>query len=290
MRRVFRYGRLGVGVLALACTAPVAAAQTVNPETVPLEFMQLFSVITPFPTEGMPEIIVGGLPAIVARNLQLPADTRIVGSVVRTGFTSSILVMPGPLNVAVEDLSTRILAAGWREYEEPSRVGFQSALTGGITFCAPDSTTLSMGGFENPQGGSYLFLIALSNQEYSVCRYEPRRSALQEDPPVPELTAPESAMSYESGYSGGGDAWNFRTRLQTELPLDRLLEHYGVQLRGLGWVPKKRTAADDVVVEILRYTDTDGREWSGILTSTALPGESDRFIISFNATRLSGSH
>lgn len=66
MRHSFELGcgRLGFGVLALVCMASAAPAQTVNPPTVPLEFVQMFSTITPFPTMGTPEIVVEGLPEV----------------------------------------------------------------------------------------------------------------------------------------------------------------------------------------------------------------------------------
>lgn len=290
MRHSFELGcgRLGFGVLALVCMASAAQAQTVNPPTVPLEFVQMFSTITPFPTMGTPEIVVEGLPEVITRDLQLPADARIVGSVVYTGMTSSIVAIPGQVEAAIEDWSARIVAAGWRRYEQPTNRGFQSAVGGGASFCAPDSTTtLNIGGLENVQGRDYLFLITVTNPDFSVCHGKPHPRRMEETPPVPELAAPEGAMIIGGGYRSGSDAWNFSTHLRTELSLAHLIVHYGGQLQSSGWVPTSRTEGNDVVVETLRFTGADGVVWSGVLTSTALPGDSDRFI-SFNITRLSG--
>lgn len=284
--RMVTCGRLGLVVLAVVCAAASAAAQAPKQEMVPREFVETLAVGLPFGDHAQPEVLVGRIPESLARLVPLPHDSRVVGSLVYSRYSMSAVAVAGAPAAVREEWTERLRAAGWRKYEEPPRRGFESnAIGDSYQFCMGDSITLNLGVSKNPRGGSYVRLIPLHAREYSVCRAPVQPVSDRPESLIPSLTPPRGSISQGGGSGGGGDAWDARARLRTELTAEQLVEHYGSQLRGHGWEPLERLAAPGVAVETFRVKDPEGAIWNGILTASAPATEADR-ILSLRVTRV----
>jgi hypothetical protein len=198
---------------------------------------------------------------------------------------SAVAVAGTPAAVR-EDWTARLLAAGWSKYEAPQHGGFESSSSGeGAQFCMGDSLTLSLGVSKSSRGGSYVLLVPINTREYSICSAPERPLRERTESLIPSLTPPRGSTSQGSGSGGGGDAWDARARIRTELTAEQLIEHYGSQLRGHGWESLERLAASGVAVETFRVKDPDGAIWNGVLTAAAPSMEADR-ILSLRVTRV----
>lgn len=271
-------------VLATVGTAAPTAAQASAEETVPLEFVEVLSG-SPFGPAGTPEALVGGIPQSTARVLPLPDDGRIVGSLVYRAYAVSAVAVPGVVGTVRDDWTDRLLGAGWTRYQPPSRGGFESRPAEGLQFCMGDSVTLNLGVTENPRGGSYVTVMHPTGRQYSICRHRERPHMPMNESLIPSLAPPGGAVALGSGSGGGGDHWDAHARIQTNLTVDELVDHYGSQLRTEGWEVLERTSGQETAVEGYRMTDPEGAAWHGVLVASAPAGERDRFL-SLRLTRV----
>lgn len=262
-------------VLAVVGVAAPAAAQASAEETVPLEFVEVLSR-SPF-GPALPEVMVGRIPDQTARVLPLPDDGRIIGSLVYPGHSMSAVAVPGSQGTVRDDWTERLLETGWTRYEHPSRGGFESSPAEGLQFCMGDSVTLNLGVMKNPRGGSYVTVMHPTGSRYSVCQQRERSGFMREQESlIPSLAPPAGAIALGSGFGGGGDERHARARIDTDLTVDELVDHYGSQLREAGWDSRSRTGAPGVAVETFRVTDPEGAAWHGVLIASTPDGESDR--------------
>lgn len=276
MRQLARSVGFVSAAMAMVAIPLPALAQTSAEETVPLEFVQVLSG-APFGTSGTPGVLVGRLPDRTAAVLPLPADARIVGSLVSPPYSVSALAVPGDRGAVRDDWTERLLETGWTRYEHPSRGGFESSPVEGLQFCMGDSVTLNLGVRENPRGGSYVTVMHPSASRYSICEQRERSGFMRErESLIPSLAPPAGAIAVGSGSGGGSDEWHARARIDTDLTVDQLVDHYGSQLREAGWDAQSRTAAPGVAVESYTVTDPEGAAWHGVLVASTPGGESDR--------------
>ena len=270
---------------ALAVAVNGASAQGRAEQVVPLELVQTLVVSGPFDDDAAVSVLVGSIPEITARVVQLPASARIIGSLVYPQSTRSAVAFAASADSVLRMMEQSLVGAGWEKFEPPRRRGFNSNVYGsGSQFCMGDSAAVSLSVRPNPDSGTYLTIGHLRNHEYSVCRMEPPPLPERHESLIPTLLPPAGARSRGGGSGGGGDHWNAHTQLQTTASIAELLEHYDAQLRAAGWQPGTSAADGPLVLQTYRLTDDEGTRWNGLFTVSGEPGASHRFL-SVLATR-----
>jgi hypothetical protein len=271
-------------VLALVGPAVPASAQTPAREVVPLEFVEALSQF-PFGPGVTPEVLVGRIPEATASVLSLPADSRIVGSLVYPSLTLSAIAVSGTPGAVRDTWVERLLDTGWTRYEQRPRGGFESNPAEGLQFCMGDSVMVNLGVSETPRGGSYLIIMHPTDHRYSICQSRERANMRVQESPIPSLAPPSGSVSLGGGSGGGSDSWDSRARIRTDLTVDALVDHYGSQLREHGWKLQERTSGPGIVAEVFQVTDPEGTAWHGVLVASTPSAESDRFL-SLRLTRV----
>ena len=261
-----------LALAALATTVP-ADAQTPEPETVPLELVQVLS-------RGgrAPEVLVGRLPEAIARQLTLPEDSRVIGSLVHGAFSVSAIADPGSPAAAQARWVARLLEAGWTRFERPSRGGFESGPEMGLQFCRGDSASVSLGISRNPRGGSYVHVTQPRARRHSICATRSGPDPWMRGSPIPPLEPPPGSVHIGSGAGGGSDEWDARARIESDLPVDELVAHYAAQLRAHGWEPLGRTSGPGVATALFRVRDPEGATWHAVLVGSTPSADADRFV------------
>lgn len=260
-----------LALAALATTVP-ADAQTPEPEMVPLELVQVLSR-----GGSAPEVLVGRLPEATARLLPLPEDSRVIGSLVHGPFSASAIADPGSPATVQAEWVARLLEAGWTRFERPSRGGFESGIDMGLQFCRGDSTSVSLGIYPNPRGGSYVHVSHPRTHRYSICATRSRQDRGMESP-IPSLEPPAGSVHMRSGSGGSDDEWDAHTRIDSDLPVDELVAHYATQLREHGWEPLGRTSGQGVATALFRVPDPEGDAWHAVLIGSTPSADADRFL------------
>jgi hypothetical protein len=246
-------------------------AQATNPPTVPLELVQTLA-LSPFAEPGTtPDVLVGRLPDRIAHVVPLPADGRIIGSLVFRQHAVSAVAVSGPARALLDTLAARLIAAGWTEHQAPRAHGFAS--TGNVrpTYCLGDSVSLSTSTMRRSAEGRYVLFISAEGHAAFNCRDlegETSRPLWHGPELIPSLTPPEGSYTNGGGTGGGSDEEYARARIRTDLTTTQVLDHYDAQLRAAGWTPVQRVAADDAAVATYRVTDSQGAVWHGVLTAT----------------------
>lgn len=268
-------------------------AQAVNPPMVPLELVQTLA-FTPFADAASPDVLVGRLPDDIADVVAVPADGRIIGSLVFRHNAVSAVAVPGPEQAMLDSTKARLMAAGWTKYDPPQQRGFASNRYMRTTYCLGDTLSLNMRGGRDPDGGRSVLFVSASSRTASICRtQQPATSRRTAGPSlIPSLTPPEGSMASGSGAGSGSGEEYARARVRTDLSAAQLIEHYDAQLQAAGWTLIQRLTADDAAVATYRVTDPEGAAWQGVLTAATPSAESatsPRFL-SLRVLRLERSY
>lgn len=79
----------------IVTTTTTALAQSRNPKTVPLEFVQALSSVSPFSTSHDPDVLVGMLADSIRGKVPLPPNARVIGSIDFHTSSTNAIAVPG---------------------------------------------------------------------------------------------------------------------------------------------------------------------------------------------------
>lgn len=276
-----RLRRLPAAVAGVCVCTTGVSAQGRAQQVVPLELVQALVIGFPFSMDTMgPRVVVGGVPAVTANAVPLPADARIVGSFVFPSTTRSALALEAEPDSVRGMMERRLLAEGWEKFQPPQqRSGFATrGLSDVLQFCKGALMSVNLDVRKNPDSGSYLIVTHRHDQRFSMCQAEREAFERRRESVIPALLPPDDAQPTGSGSGGSSDSWDAHTRLRTSASADELLAHYDVQLRAAGWQPLATVADTGLVVRTYRLTDDDGADWDAIFTVSAPAAETNRFL------------
>lgn len=212
--------------------------------------------------EGRPEIRIGALATRIPP-LPLTTEEEVLGSVEYPTFSLSLL-RTRRASELIARAREHLQQQGWRLVARDVPTGFSMTPARTSALLCSDSSFLSIGSDGQGQAtiaeGSGTMLM-------SQCVEPPLR-----DPdgrplsPLPSLDAPAGAKSFGTGSSGGGDSWQYSTRLIAELSPKEILDHYVWELIQVGGTFGEASVTPQAAVVPFRIPDSQGVLWRGTMT------------------------
>jgi hypothetical protein len=232
---------------------------------------------------GMPDadIVTGRMPENLPRPLELPAGTRVLGSLVRPEQTTIVAAVPLSPEHAITALRQTLTATGWSTAPAmpgSNRVFVSETMDRWEALCA-DDVALTISAWRAAAGESYV-RIGYSNRRlgHTACDPPLERMMPSDRAPLPTLRAPEGVRSSTGGMSTTDGFMEATTRVETSIPPSELARNYGSQLGTQGWIFQTETATEDVAIQIWQLEEATGRRWHGLLIISAVAGASAREV------------
>jgi len=233
-------------------------------------------LLAPAPEEL--QFLVGRLPDELPMEIPLPDDARIVGSLVRSGGETEIVLDGSQTADQVLDFYREELAsAGWIAFDYPMQGGFVPGIgRTGLTFCSEiQDLVLWVGAYEVEDGPTDVRLDL---------RTEPRLASCTKDPGAPEhaipfLEDPPGAQQITTGFGGSTDSLSAEATLRADLDVAVLEAHYAAQLEEAGWIRHDRAQSGPLVWSAWTFQDEGGRDWRGFLLAMEMAEVPDRRFV-----------
>jgi len=253
-------------------------------ETVPKQLaLALLCSFGPAGDES-PDLRVGAAPDDLPPGL-VPANARILGSLVRSHGSTVVAVVPGAPGEALATYADNRTAEGWEPPPMDQRGGFiSSGFSLPTSFCREDRH-LSVGANRWEGGGTLLRVTVSRASRHTPCDPEMRRFAGYpgDRMPIPALAAPVGAMQ-RGGHAGSGrDYAEASATVETRLGASELSAHYVAQLEREGWNVEEKLVGEVLALHRLRTRDDEGREWVGVLVASAVSDAPRRYDLVFRA-------
>lgn len=239
--------------------------------------------------EGKTLILVGSLPEDLPLSLQLPEDSRIVGSIIRPGDGGTEMILDVRLRpeAVVTYFDDQFTQAGWELFEEAQvGAGFVAGSWPSATYC-----------LEQDRGTIYLSTVPLTDEmtdvriqlqmpaQYSTCdqsSYGPLDDGMRL---IPELRSPPETTTQGGGGSSSGDQAEVTATLTTKLSAVELVAFYGDQLSEADWQLLEQGKGSRVAWSAWTFVDDEERLWHGVLLAFESPVVQERRSLSFAIQR-----
>lgn len=272
-------------LLGSAAFLPAAGALAQEAEeTVPKELaLALLCRFSPTGEESV-ELRVGTLPDDLPADL-VPANARILGSMVQSRGSTVVAVVPEAPDQALASYRADRMAEGWEAPPMGPRGGFvYSASTLPAALCR-DETYLAAAAAPWREGRTLLSITLSRDATRTPCDAEMRRAERFPLEPValPALTAPSGAVQRPTGGSAGNDHNEAVAAVESPLGAAELSAHYLTQLEREGWSLEEKVVGEDLALHRLRWRDDEGKEWAGVLVATAVSADPRRYDLVFRA-------
>ena len=270
------------GIAAQPPTKPVDSQEPIPRELV-------LALLNLGPGMGGADIRVGKAPDDIPSELLQPG-LEILGST--SQFDNSVIVLATPQqpDSAVSRYEAHLLAAGWTKPPVPQARpmrGFVSADVGQVAFAQPDMACrgdafVTYTSTYRRNGGSLVKVTYNRGSQYSMCKNRQETTTYRspyDEAPVPLLRAPVGSISSDGGgMSASGNAFSLSTRLSTRLKAGEVVAHYDKQMREQGWTSIGDGSVEFLAAHTYRKNDDQGRTWTGMLFSIALPDSSQQDV------------
>jgi hypothetical protein len=282
-----------LAVIILSVTPALAVAQSAAKppdaqEPIPRELV--LALLNLGPGMGGADIRVGKAPDDIPPEL-LPPGLEILGST--TQFENSVIVLATreQPDSAVSRYEAHLLSAGWTKPPAPQARpmrGFVSADVQQVTYDRPDVACrgeefVTYTGTYRRNGGSLVKVTYSRGNRYSMCKARQDVTTYRspyDEAPVPLLRAPFGSITADGGgmSASGNDSFSMSTRLTTRLTPGELVEHYDKQMREQGWASVGDGSLKLLAARTYRRNDDQGRPWTGLLFSIALPDSAQQDV------------
>ena len=211
--------------------------------------------------EGRPEIRVGALATRIPP-LPLTNEEEVLGSVEYPTFSLSLLSTRRASEL-IARTREHLQQHGWRLVARDVPSGFSLTPARTSALLCSDSSFLSIGSAGQGQAtiaeGSGTMLMA------QCAETPPRNPDGRPISPMPSLEAPAGAKSLGTGSSGGGDSWQYSTRLMAELLPQDILDHYCWELTQVGGMFAEASVTPHSAVAPFTLFDSQGAVWRGTM-------------------------
>jgi len=253
------------------------------PTTVPAQSTQADSLrnlvetlLTDFMfAEGKPTLRLASLPSNMPE-LRLPPGTRVVGSLEYPKMSMSLLRSDNSADL-VRQVRASLESNGWSYKAPETTAGFSlDGASISARLCA-DSAFIIVG----PSRDQHVFVLHSTDpMTRGNCREPPARDADgRPRSPLPRLNPPAGAGSVGWGSTGGGDSWSYRNRLNSDLPLSQISDHYVKEISLAGGETGASNAMASAITVPLTLKDTQGVMWRGMMVVIATsPGTRSVYI------------
>jgi hypothetical protein len=273
-------------------------------ETIPRE---LALALIPAAASGGGDILVGSMPADLAKDFPVPAGARVIGSLITLSYMQVVITVPGTADSALAYTKRTLVAHGWlpKERTIPRQGGLQygPSMVPPTTYCRlgqgpPDGITASTSFY-----GPAMTLLRLSRTQSSMCD-DSQLSAMgssgslvamstsqvrQLQAPfsnLPPLYAPGDQRTVFTGCRSPGSAGQRVTQnqqLRLSLSPAEILAHYSRQLDSAGW---KRVTQSDSEGVTGSWSKTGGsRDQDDVsITVSPIAGQSNCYSVLLSAT------
>ena len=250
---------------------------------------ELFVRLSTFPGDPRvynPQILVSQIPEGLSAETPLPANSRVLGTLIRGPQDATIVVDVDLLPAQVlEFYRERMKAVGWQELAMPEgmhRGGFThsriaSALDARITFCRSSrgpSLTVTAYPRETDETKTdlRLELDATGQQCTQQARMRRMHRPLMHDL-IPPLLPPAGANQQGRGGSGGGDSVSSGATLSLDKEMDivELASHYNTQLESSGWTRADAGNSGPFAWSTWTFRDGDSEPWYGSFIIMKMP-------------------
>ena len=268
-----RASALSLALLMFGGSTICTAAAQQQPASIPADLAHALLAVNTNEGGRVPKIIVGQAPVGVPASLTSVDGGVVLGGLEFPEHATVVLSFTLPPNQVRAAFDKHLLAHGWTPPVLPPNAGggFTSGefSFGANVYCA-DSGMATIATVPAPGGGTYLRIQHTRNTDRSICN--PRRFPM--NPGMPRLHFPvlrtPPGMQQRGGGSGGNgtDHSQIETRLiGASEPLD-ILKDYLKQLESAGWTVGAPINADGVAAASAKTRDSDGVDWSGVMTVT----------------------
>lgn len=173
-----------------------------------------------------------------------PSSSRLVGSQVNSDHANVVYAVDEDIGAAIDELATSIINRGWLDISQPSgmnRRGFQ-VMPNPVyrQLChddGPRTLSISSKDTEPPALVSMSLHMGIGIQSCNDLLDRSRHAypamALQEELPILDL--PDGIQSTAQGAGGGGDEFETRVAVATEMSKDDLVSVLNDQIQDQGW-------------------------------------------------------
>lgn len=307
MRRSHLIVLLVVVGSAVFARRPLAAQET-GPKTQEMIPREVVLALIPAAASNGGDILVGTMPADLAKDFPVPAGARVIGSLITLSYAQVVIAVPGSPDSALAYARRTLVAHGWlpREPAIPRQGGLQygplmaptstycrlgqgppDGISTTTSFYGPSTTMLRITRTQNPmcdesQGmasmGSSGALVAMSSSQ--AARYQGPFSNL------PPLFAPGDQRTVFMGCraaASSGQRTTQNQQLRLSLSPTEILAHYSRQLDSAGW--KRVTQSDSTSVTGSWSKTAATREVQEVsITVSPIAGQSSCYNVVLSAT------
>lgn len=247
-------------LLAAVSVSPVVAETNA---AVPLEL-----VLGILGAEG-DQLFLGTLPDALSRVVPVPDGSIIVGGIEREASTSIVLVLPTPATEVHSDYGDLLSSRGWsRLAPASSSMGFVTPDTNEERFyCGPAASMLGVHAAASSEGSSRLTLSYSPSTRYGPCAAPAEDRTETAELAMPILRVPDgvtwgSSTTCSTHSEAAGEA----VRLTGVEQISDMVEHFGEQLVGQGWLLEDQAVGEEIGLQYWSREDEGGQPWNGTLS------------------------
>lgn len=221
-------------------------------------------------------IYVGSLPKDLRVELELPADMRVIGSVVRPAPAPTEIFLDSSQSPddVVAFFQDSLSSDEWTLVSDFPGGGFTTTKSASAFFCSDSLETMFNVNAFGYESGSDTRIYISPIDNYACDQRGAESMTYDIYTLLPQLQTPEGVELLQ-GSGGGGDGMLgsqsafTQAFLRSELPLAEITAAYDEQLEAAGWMPVDDEIGDKLAWSGWSITDDEGEIWSGTLTLTA---------------------
>jgi hypothetical protein len=193
-----------------------------------------------------PDVLIGSTTSDVERELTLPRGSELLGTITRDASTEVLALVPLEFDSARVAIQRALEEKGWQTPQPQTppqpRGGFVSPATRltvqGMLCKGRESTAVLLVAPVAGRPRTSFARVVLQSQTGFCSQQQQQRQRSMENPfdALPPLHPPSGTAGWCVG-GGGRSSSGTSTRIDTSLPANELVAHYGRQLEAAGWRP-----------------------------------------------------
>jgi hypothetical protein len=261
--------RLLVAAIGLAGASVPLQAQQSAPDSIPRELAM--ALLNASGAMQLTDLRVGRLPDDFPTGV-LPGTAIVLGSGIQAtrGTALTLVALPiWPVAAAADTLRARLVANGWMPAQTNGptwmQIGFvdPSDAPPSYNYCR-GRTMIHLQERRAEPGPSQIGLTQGGDPSVLCVDSRPAPAGL-DSPAIPTLLPPPGAQVSDSKLTPGSRDLTFRADLASHLDAVAVRRFYAAQLVTAGWVQVDSATSAGLATAALRFADSGGRQWAGIL-------------------------